>query len=188
MNNNFDNNDTDDVVLDEELLHIEDEINAAKQCLDNAENPKELNLEHQLDDKTIESMYDQIRKMPRNEMMKLLANLAKSNQMPDHKFSTVSDSSRDNTRARLKERLRELELRRTKKSVLNNYAKKAELEKKKDEDAQVKSDEKQINETVQTNTPILSKSQKNRLRKKKAKNVKNAKSNQVNQENDESVQ
>ena len=185
MNKNFDNNDTDDVVLDEELLHIEDEINVAKQCLDNAENPKELNLDHQLDDKTIESMYDKIRKMPRDEMMKLLANLAKSNQMPDHKFSTVSDSSRDNTRARLKERLRELELRRTKKSVLNNYAKKAELEKKKDEEKQVKSDEKQKNETAHNDAPALSKSQKNRLRKKRAKD---AKLNQSTQENDETVQ
>lgn len=173
MNKNSDNSNTDDVVLDEELQCIENEINETKQFLDNAENPKELTLSHQLDDKTIESMYDQIRKMPINEMMKLLANLAKSNQMPDHKFTTVTDTSRDNMRTRLKEKLKQLEMMRTKKSVLNNHTKKAELDKKKDE-------------TVQSTVPILLKSQKNRLLKKKSRDAKlkaTQESNEISPEN-----
>jgi hypothetical protein len=173
-----------DIELDEELNKIDDDIASTKQNLENLEHPKELNIEHQLNDKMLEGLYDRIRQMPRNEMVKLLANLAKTNQMPDHKFSTVSDSSRDDTRARLKKKLHELEMRRTKKSVLANFAKKEELKTKTE---QVEKEEQQkVNVKSEMNEVLastLTKSQKKRLKIKRLKEAYKTKQNISQEEN-----
>ena len=163
--------DSDSAKLDEQLDDsLDEEISTVEKQLKNAEEPDELDIDGKLDPKQMEGFLEAIKKMPRGEAAKLIANLGMGQNIGNYDFSTVSDTSRLSTKEKMKLRLQQMQSKRQSKSAKATIEKRKEKKLKEDEEKK-KADES--TKPVDASPEKPSKSQKKRQKLKAKKLAKN---------------
>lgn len=143
---------------DSETKKLDDQIEEATKQLENMEHPEEIDINPTMNEDFMKSFFENIKSLPRDKAVQLLANLAKNNHLPDHKFTSVNEQRKKQNERNIKDRIRELKLRRSSKTILTNYEEKIKERLEKD-----KEDKSANIETVED--PItLTKSQKKKHR------------------------
>lgn len=106
--------------LDETLDKDVEELEAR---LENLEKPEELNLSNSIKTAKLNEMYDKLKSLPRDQLLTLLANMkhtVTNNEQP-HDFVTSHDGKKEKYRDALKQKLKELKLRRSGKKALQTH-------------------------------------------------------------------
>lgn len=154
---------SDEQVLDETL---DNQIEESTKQLENLEHPEEINVNPSFDQDFMGKFFEQIKSMPRDKAIQLLANLAKDNKVPEHKFTSVSEEKRVQNVRNLRDKIKELKLRRSSKVILANYEEKIK-EKFQNKEPVVEPVVEPVTDSV-----TLSKSQKKRRRRATNKKLK----------------
>lgn len=143
---------------------LDEEIDESTKQLELLEQPSELDMNQMLNDDFTKSLFENIKSLPRDKAIRLLANLAKTKKLPEHKFTTISEQQKKQSETNLRDKIRELKLRRSSKAVLSNYEeqikRKLELNHKK-----VIQDENAEPDESKEELVTLSKSQKKRRKR-----------------------
>lgn len=106
--------------LDEEIDdRLDVEIENVEKQLSNIKTPNELNFGDGLGSK-LEETYEKLKKLPRDELIKLLANMkrATTKNEPEHDFEETRKSHRDHTRDLLRNKLEQMRLQRSGKRAI----------------------------------------------------------------------
>jgi hypothetical protein len=156
--------------LDEELTvedietinKLDTKIADEMKTLDNLEHPEEIKIDTGLSGADTKNFSKQIKQMSQHQIINLLSGIGKFNDPPDHKFSTMSDTSVEKNRLKCIQKINALKMKRTSKTSLSHKLDKAMTAKK----------ESPISSTVDPVEKKLSKSQKKRLKKKNNVNEK----------------
>lgn len=155
--------------LTKEITKIDKEINYLEKKIDNLEKPKEIKSGAQ-DEMDVKDFSNKIKKMSREQIVDLLANIGKTETVDNYNFSTITEESIAHNKQKLKQKVQELKMKRMSKTFLkqkfNDMSEKKEhIEEKEDKD------EDEEKEDIDK-TQILSKTQKRRLRRKNNKKKK----------------
>lgn len=113
--------------LDEDLdEQLDEEINTTEKELKNIEEPDEMNIKRDIDPQKMEEFYEAIKKMPREKVIQLLANLGKDTNFGNNKFKDVSNEERLTTKERYHLKLNSLKSRRQSSTILKELEKRRE--------------------------------------------------------------
>jgi len=160
------NNITED---DLETKKLDGQIEESVQLLEKLQHPEEINLNPPVDEDFIGKFFEQIKSLPRDKAVQLLTNLAKNNKLPEHNFNSVNEQKKAQNEKNLKDRIRELKLRRSSKTILTNYEQKL---KQTLQQTNIENKSEDSTETV-NDSVTLTKSQKKRRRRTANKKSKN---------------
>jgi hypothetical protein len=116
---------------DDELDKLDEDITRTENKLNTLTNPEQIKINTEFDQKQLEKMTQQLKNLPKQDRMKLLEHLTRnlggtSGNMFDHDFKTITNNSRENNKTILKEKLKQMKMKRTSKAALNNMMKKKE--------------------------------------------------------------
>lgn len=177
QSNQHDNQDTENL-LDEEL---ENQIKETQEELNSIENPGSIESGLNVDPKMIEEFYENIRKMPRDQLTKLLANMGRkhSNLGTDHQFGTISENVQKSAKEKLRMKLDTMNMKRKKKVAIEQEMQKISNRADQEErlvpvnTKQLETNDSQDNECEFPQKVKMSKGQKKRARKnaKKLTNI-----------------
>lgn len=170
-------NDNDNELLDEDL---DEQIKETKGELNSINNPMSIESGTDFDPQMIEDFYEKIKKMPRDKMASLLANLGKthSDLGENHQFNTMSENSQKSNKQRLREKLCYLQMKRKPKIAISQELEKIEKQtkvqehKSKEQDVLSQDNENENESNTSDKPKTMSKSQKKRLREKAKKSKK----------------
>ena len=104
-------NDVEETKLDDDLDSQIENLEAQKATYDL---PEELSLNTGVNNELLQKMAEKLKTMPRNKILQMISSLAKGNQLPDHDFSTFSQSSAKSNSEKLNKKIKELKSKRTK--------------------------------------------------------------------------
>jgi len=82
--------------------------------------PEQLNLNTGINSDLLSKMAEKLKTMPRNQILKLIQDLGNANKLPDHDFSTFTESSVKSSREKLQEKISALKAKRTNTVQKNN--------------------------------------------------------------------
>jgi hypothetical protein len=159
---------------DDEETKLDSDIQESQQELENLEHPEELELNTGVNDEILTKMVEKIKKMPRDGLLNLINNLAKSNNLPPHEFSSVSSDNLENSKIRLRQKIQDDTNKRTNKfgskpiTTLNSKPSASKTQSKQVEVVPSPVSSSSASVSVEQK-PKLSKNQKKRLRQKNAK-------------------
>ncbi len=175
--------DSNDELLDEELEH---KINETELELGSIENPQTIGSGfEQLDPKTINDFYENIKKMPRDKFAQLMASMGQSHENlgSDYQFTGMSQNSQKTAKEKLAEKISHMKNKRTSRYALKQQLEKYEEAKKLQQEQQeilsqinncdlgdLADNDSPESEKSHESTKPLSKGQKKKLRAKAKKN------------------
>lgn len=97
----------------EEATKLDEDILTTTKQLQNVMKPDEVKLDGNIaNNAKVNELYDMIKNMPRENVMQLMANMAKSSKLPKHNFIPVTDPRRDELRLKLQKKLENLKLKK----------------------------------------------------------------------------
>lgn len=176
----------DDSDSDMSIEELDEEINESKAQLRSYENPQTIESEATLDPKMIEDFYEKMKKMPRDKLANLLANLGQNHKDlgENHQFSDASEKTQKSSKQRIKEKIAYLNMKRKSKVVIEQQLQTISKQQEyKDEETMKDLSkvvlQKEDEESVDENPKVLSKSQKKRQKEKLRKIKKESESNML---------
>ena len=124
-----DNSNTKLEVLDEELDDSPSDTKSdetqdeqlVNQKLENEKNPEDLNISNNFSGEQLNGLYDQMKKLPRGQLINLLANMKRqvTQKESEHDFTSVSDKKREDYKSSLQQKLAMMRMQRTGKKALD---------------------------------------------------------------------
>ena len=166
---------------DSDIDNLDEEYENTVKTIKTFKNPEELNFDKHINKDTINEFYEKIKKMPREQVAQLLANLGglamenpENVNMGTHDFSEVTETNRQTVLEKLKNKKNQLKMKRRSayaiKKMKDKYTKKTEDEEKKmaeipeiEKDTQL--DEKKDFLEVSTDTEKSTKTSKSKKRR-----------------------
>lgn len=117
-----------DDISDEDLLK---QINETKAELKSIESPQIIESDTSLDPEVVEEFYEKMKKMPRDKLSNLLANLGRNHKDlgNSHQFTGMTDRAQKSAKQRLREKLSYLQMKRKTKVSIEKEMEKIDKQK-----------------------------------------------------------
>ncbi len=97
---------------DGDIDNLDEEYDNTVKTINTFENPEEINFDKHIDKETMNQFYEKLKKMPRDQVTQLLANLGTGTQMGMHDFSEVTETNRSSILERFNNKKTQLKMKR----------------------------------------------------------------------------